>query len=118
MMMAIEWKRAALLSGSVFTPRTFVSMIPLPIVSAIAFVMKTIPTKFPTAAMATAFVGVRTFVATIVAIAFAASWNPLKKSNEKTIRIATMIIVKGSAMPGPYLRASLRFAGRGLRSLH
>src|SRR5205809_7038804 len=79
-------------------------MIPLPIVSAMAFVMKTIPTKVPTAAMATAFVGVRTFVATIVAIAFAASWNPLKKSNEKTIRIATMIIVKGSAMPGPYLR--------------
>jgi len=58
-------------------------MIPLPMVSAIALVMKTIPTKLPAAAIATAFVGVRTFVATIVAIAFAASWNPLKKSNEK-----------------------------------
>src|SRR5256712_6105547 len=103
MMMAIEWKRAALLSGSVFTPRTFVSMIPLPIVSAMAFVMKTIPTKLPAAAMATAFVGVRTFVATIVAIAFAASWNPLKKSNEKTTRIATTRIVKRSAIPGPCL---------------
>src|SRR2546428_7657974 len=67
-------------------------MIPLPIVSAIAFVMKTIPTKFPTAAIATAFVGVRTFVATMVAIAFAASWNPLKKSKEKTARIAIRMI--------------------------
>src|SRR5438034_4985988 len=96
MMMAIEWKRAALLSGSVFTPRTFVSMIPLPIVSAIAFVMKTIPTKFPTAAMATAFVGVRTFVATIVAIAFAASWSPLKKSKAKTTKIATTMISRNA----------------------
>src|SRR5437660_4893322 len=98
MMMAIEWKRAALLSGSVFTPRTFVSMIPLPIVSAIAFVMKTIPTKFPTAAMATAFVGVRTFVATIVAIAFAASWNPFMKSNVNKIRIAKLYIQQEMAM--------------------
>src|SRR5713101_2134160 len=101
MMMAIEWKNAASLSGRAFTPRTFVSMIPLPIVSAIAFVMKTIPTKLPAAAMATAFVGVRTFVATIVAIAFAASWNPLKKSNKKTTRIATMRIVKKSVIPSP-----------------
>src|SRR5881396_2662335 len=106
MMMAIEWKNAASLSGRAFTPRTFVSMIPLPIVSAMAFVMKTIPTKLPAAAMATAFVGVRTFVATIVAIAFAASWNPLKKSNEKTTRIATTRIAKRSAIPGPCLRAS------------
>src|SRR5712691_12677478 len=106
MMMAIEWRNAAWLSGRAFTPRTFVSMIPLPIVSAIAFVMKTIPTKFPNAAMATAFVGVRTFVATIVAIAFAASWNPLKKSNEKTTRIATRMIAKRSAIPGPCLPAS------------
>src|SRR6266571_489912 len=98
-MMAIEWRNAASLSGRAFTPRTFVSMIPLPIVSAMAFVMKTIPTKLPAAAMATAFVGVRTFVATIVAIAFAASWNPLKKSNKKTTRIATMRIVKRSAIP-------------------
>src|SRR5207244_8783998 len=106
MMMSIEWKNAASLSGRAFTPRTFVSMIPLPIVSAMAFVMKTIPTKLPAAAMATAFVGVRTFVATIVAIAFAASWNPLKKSNEKTTRIATTRIAKRSAIPGPCLRAS------------
>src|SRR6266545_892484 len=68
---------------------TLAPMMPRPIVSAMAFVMKTIPTKFPTAAIATAFVGVRTFVATMVAIAFAASWNPLKKSNEKTTKIAT-----------------------------
>src|SRR5207247_8985654 len=93
MMMAIEWKNAASLSGRAFTPRTFVSMIPLPIVSAMAFVMKTIPTKLPAAAMATAFVGVRTFVATIVAIAFAAAWNQLKKSNEETRTIAPMGIV-------------------------
>src|SRR2546428_148867 len=112
MMMAIEWRNAGSLNGKAFTPRTFVSMIPLPIVSAIAFVMKTIPTKFPNAAMATAFVGVRTFVATIVAIAFAASWNPLKKSNEKTTRIATMMIAERSAMPSPCLRASLRPAAR------
>src|SRR6266702_3425201 len=105
MMMAIEWWNAASLSGRAFTPRMFVSMIPLPIVSAIAFVMKTIPTKLPAAAMATAFVGVRTFVATIVAIAFAASWNPLKKSNRKTTRIATMRIVKRSPFP---VRASAR----------
>ena len=63
-------------------------MIPLPIVSAIAFVMNTIPTKFPTAASATARTGVSTLVATTVAIAFAASWNPLKKSKEKTTRTA------------------------------
>src|SRR3989442_1024928 len=106
MMMAIEWRNAAWLSGRALTPRTLVSMIPLPIVSAMAFVMKTIPTKLPAAAMATAFVGVRTFVATIVAIAFAASWNPLKKSNEKTTRIATTRIAKRSAIPGPCLRAS------------
>src|SRR5947209_12494659 len=105
MMMAIEWKNAAWLSGRAFTPRTFVSMIPLPIVSAIAFVMKTIPTKLPAAAMATAFVGVRTFVATIVAIAFAASWNPLKKSNAKTTRIATTRIAKRSAILSPYAPA-------------
>src|SRR3989442_8637877 len=80
-------------------------MIPLPIVSAIAFVMKTIPTKLPAAAMATAFVGVRTFVATIVAIAFAASWNPLKKSNAKTTRIATTRIAKRSAILSPYAPA-------------
>src|SRR5438046_8753991 len=85
MMMAIEWKRAALLSGSVFTPRTFVSMIPLPIVSAIAFVMKTIPTKFPTAAMATGFVGVRSFVAPIVAFECVASWKALQKANERAL---------------------------------
>src|SRR5256712_11555630 len=103
MMMAIEWRNAGSLDGKACPPRAFVSMIPLAIVSAIAFVMKTIPTKFPSAAMATAFVGVRTFVATIVAIAFAASWNPLKKSNEKTTRIATMMIVKRSAIPGPCL---------------
>src|SRR5436309_13907896 len=106
MMMAIEWRNAAWLRGRALTPRTFVSMIPLPIVSAMAFVMKTIPTKLPAAAMATAFVGVRTFVATIVAIAFAASWNPLKKSNEKTTRIATTRIAERSAMPSPCLRAS------------
>src|SRR6266568_3147368 len=71
-------------------------MMPRPIVSAMAFVMKTIPTKFPTAAIATAFVGVRTFVATMVAIAFAASWNPLKKSKEKTTRIAIRMISKNA----------------------
>src|SRR6266540_1308841 len=71
-------------------------MMPRPIVSAMAFVMKTIPTKFPTAAIATAFVGVRTFVATIVAIAFAASWNPLKKSKEKTTRIAIRMISRNA----------------------
>src|SRR6058998_2714365 len=80
MMMAIEWWNAASPSGRAFTPRMFVSMIPLPIVSAIAFVMKTIPTKLPAAAMATAFVGVRTFVATKVltptkAVAMAAAGN-------------------------------------------
>src|SRR5881409_742449 len=117
MMMAIEWKRAASLSGNAFTPRTFASIIPLPIVSAMAFVMKTIPTKLPAAAMATAFVGVRTFVATIVAIAFAASWNPLKKSNRKTTRIATTRIAKRSAIPSPCLRASLHPASRDLRDL-
>jgi hypothetical protein len=52
-----------------------------------AFVMKTIPTKLPTAAIATALVGVRTFVATTVAIALAASWNPLKKSKLNTTMI-------------------------------
>src|SRR5213593_3723569 len=99
MMMAIEWRNAASLSGRAFTPRTFVSMIPLPIVSAMAFVMKTIPTKLPAAAMATAFVGVRTFVATIVAIAFAASWNPLKKSNARTRRMAGITISRTTSRP-------------------
>src|SRR6266699_6700679 len=96
MMIAIEWRNCASLRGSEFTPRTLVSMMPRPIVSAMAFVMKTIPTKFPTAAIATAFVGVRTFVATMVAIAFAASWNPLKKSKEKTRRIAIRMISKNA----------------------
>src|SRR2546427_9912610 len=81
-------------------------MTPLPIVSGMAFGMKPIPTKLPAAAMATALVGVRTFVAKIVAIAFAAAWNPLKQWTETTPRIATTRIAKRSAIPGPCLRAS------------
>ena len=80
--MTIAWRNSA-------PTKIEVSTIPLPIVSAIAFVMNTIPTKFPSAAIATARTGVRTFVATIVAIAFAASWNPLKKSKEKTMMMAS-----------------------------
>src|SRR5436309_1146601 len=91
-MIVIAWRNCA--------PRkTEVSTIPFPIVSAIAFVMKTMPTKFPTAAIATAFVGVRTFVATIVAIAFAASWNPLKKSNARTRRMAGITISRTTSRP-------------------
>src|SRR5437762_4411539 len=90
-------------------------MIPLPIVSAIAFVMNTIPTKLPTAASPTAFTGVNTFVATTVAIAFAASWNPLKKSNEKTIAIA--IARSSRTIRGPPYRGFATAERRRTRDL-
>ena len=73
MMIASVCRNCASEDGTEPTPSTLGSMIPFPIVSAIALVMKAIPTKFPTAASPTAFVGVRTLVATTVAIAFAAS---------------------------------------------
>jgi len=46
------------------------------------------------AAIATALTGLRTLVATTVAIAFAASWNPLKKSKLNTMMIAVTRIPK------------------------
>jgi hypothetical protein len=47
-------------------------------------------------AIVTAWIGVNTFVATIVAIEFAESWKPLTKSNAQVRRIATNAI-SGSA---------------------
>ena len=100
-MITIAWRNSVPLRGGAWGRNTDVSTIPFPIVSAIAFVMKTIPTKFPTAAIATARVGVRTFVATTVAIAFAASWNPLKKSNVNTMRAARATISRTTSRPPP-----------------
>ena len=54
----------------------FVSTRPFPIVVATAVPARA-PTRFQTDAQATASRGVRTFVETTVAIAFAVSWNPL-----------------------------------------
>jgi hypothetical protein len=47
--------------------------------------------KLKQAAQITALKGVKTFVETMVAIEFAASWNPLIKSN---INASTIIIIK------------------------
>src|SRR3954469_20132430 len=58
------------------------------------------PTRFVQAAMTTACRGVRTRVATTVAIELAVSWKPLMYSNTSAIRITTkinvMVLVRAS----------------------
>src|SRR2546430_15570891 len=60
------------------------------------------PIKFVQAAMTTACRGVRTRVATIVAIELAVSWNPLMYSNTSAVRITTktsvMIVARVSGV--------------------
>jgi hypothetical protein len=58
-------------------------MIPFPIIVAMAVPKTSGPIRLKRAAIETAFSGVRTFVATTVAMAFAESWNPLMKSKNK-----------------------------------
>src|SRR5438094_800391 len=81
------------------------STMPLPTVFATAS-PDSAPTRLSTPAMRMACAGVRTRVATVVAIAFAASWNPLTNSN---------------AMPRSTTRASRTVAlstASGLAVLH
>ena len=59
---------------------TLVSTMPFPMVEATAVPMSA-PVRLKNAASAIACRGVRTFVETTVAIAFAASWKPLMYSN-------------------------------------
>jgi hypothetical protein len=48
------------------------------------------PMKLNTAAIVTAWIGVSTFVATIVAMEFAESWNPFTKSNAHVRKMAAI----------------------------
>jgi hypothetical protein len=73
-----------------FTVITWLSMIPFPIVVAMAVPKKSGPTRLKKAAIVTAFSGESTFVATTVAMAFAESWNPFMKSKNSPIIIVNM----------------------------
>src|SRR4051812_27343754 len=80
---------------------TFGSTSPEAIVEATA-VPHIAPIRFVEAAITTACRGVRTRVATIVAIELAVSWNPLMYSNTSAIRITTkinaMLLVRASGV--------------------
>ncbi|VVB87070.1 Uncharacterised protein [uncultured archaeon] len=82
-----------------FTVTIFVSMIPVPIIAAIAVPKTRGPTRLKTAAIVTAFNGESTFVATTVAIALAESWNPLIKSNNRARRMVIMTKVSKDDAP-------------------
>src|SRR6476660_4693710 len=66
---------------------TFRSIMPLPIVLATEVPRTKAATKLKKAAQRTAFWGARTLVDTTVAIEFAASWKPFRKSNERATRM-------------------------------
>ena len=72
------------------------AMIPLPTVDATC-VPRNAPTRFMTAAIASATRGVRARVATEVAIALAASWKPFVQSKTSATAITTMIVVRSTA---------------------
>ena len=75
---------------TIFSVTKFGSMIPFPIVVATATPKRKGPAKFAAAAIATAWSGRMTLVPTTVAIEFAASWNPFKKSKTSAAIIAPM----------------------------
>ena len=70
------------------------SIIPLPIVFATAVPITKAATKLKNAAHSTAFLGERTRVETTVAMEFAASWKPLRKSKVRATRMMTTTAVK------------------------
>src|SRR6185503_11421053 len=70
------------------------SIIPLPIVFATAVPMTKAATKLKKAAHNTAFWGERTRVDTTVAMEFAASWKPFRKSNVSATRMMMTTTVK------------------------
>ena len=72
-----------------------ISTIPSPIVFATSW-PRSAPTKFMTAAISSARLGVRARVATAVAIALAASWKPLVKSK---IRATTTMTETKARVP-------------------
>src|SRR5215216_3203986 len=84
--------RPARMTSWVTTSR---SIIPLPIVLATWVPRTKAATKLKNAAQATAFWGDRTRVDTTVAMEFAASWKPFRKSNER----ATRMMKTTSAVP-------------------
>src|SRR3972149_2284596 len=63
-------------------------MMPLPMVVATRVLIRA-PVKLKKAARDTAAKGVRAWVDTLVAMAFAASWNPFEKSNSKATTTTT-----------------------------
>src|SRR3989338_4121380 len=73
-------------------------MIPLAIVVATATLKINAPMKFPKAAISTAFLGLKTLVATTVAIEFAESWKPFTKSNIRAIAITIITKVKSGML--------------------
>src|ERR1041385_6774884 len=83
--------RAARMTSFVTTER---SIIPLPIVFATAVPITKAATKLKNAAHSTAFLGESTRVDTTVAMEFAASWKPLRKSNVSATRMMTTTAVK------------------------
>src|SRR4029450_9104938 len=83
-----------------------VSTSPLPIVDATA-PPRSAPVRLKNAAIAIAFRGVRTRVETTVAIALAASWNPLLYSK----MIAARTTEKNVSMPQPATNILGRLAG-------
>src|SRR5678815_3233851 len=83
--------RPARMTSFVTTER---SIIPLPIVLATAVPMTKAATKLKNAAQSTAFWGERTRVETTVAMEFAASWKPLRKSKVSATRMMMTTTVK------------------------
>src|SRR6185369_3745988 len=77
------------------------SIIPLPIVFATAVPMTKAATKLKNAAQSTAFWGESTRVETTVAMEFAASWKPLRKSNVRATRMMMTTKVKDVDKIGP-----------------
>lgn len=83
-----------------------VSMMPLPMVAATAVPRRKGPMKLKMAARMRAWPGVRTLVATTVAMALAASWKPLTKSKMRATTMAAAM--KGWAAMKPVMASRMR----------
>src|SRR5690349_3278541 len=110
----------------------FTSIIPLPIVLATAVPKMNAAMKLKIAAQTTASRGDSTRVETTVAMLFAASWKPLKKSKQRASRMVTMTRIvalskqnslrsQGSQrrpLPGNYQRIRLKQCSQILSALY
>ena len=90
-------RRPARMTCGVTTER---SIIPLPMVFATCVPSTKAATKLKNAAQATACCGESTRVETTVAIEFAASWKPFRKSKTSATRTMAMRTVMSRGRPG------------------